>query len=195
MPLIQRFLHRAARLFPYFLLYSFIGWCIEEIYVYAIAGRFIGRGFLNTPLCPIYGFGALLIILTLSPLKNKPLHFFAGAVTLTTLLELCTGLIMEALLLNKGWDYSKEAINFYGIICLKFSLAWGILSILLIKLLHPCIQNLEPVVPHTVKAAAWGLILLMLVTNVVIALVTGLEAEQLHILTSKLISRLMPALN
>ena len=101
-----------------FVLYAFIGWCTKVVYTAVTLGRFVNRGFLNEPVCPIYGFGMLLVIFCLSPLQNNLLLFFVGAILLTSALEWITGFILEKVFRAKWWDYSDSPFNLNGYICL-----------------------------------------------------------------------------
>ncbi|NLY43512.1 MAG: putative ABC transporter permease [Clostridiaceae bacterium] len=124
----------------YFMFYSFSGWLLEVAYAWYKERRFINRGFLLGPLCPVYGFGILLILLISSKFKsNLPLANIVSIMLLTTILEYMTGYILETLFNVKAWDYSNEFCNLKGRICLKFSLAWGLLGYFVIYKLHPIV--------------------------------------------------------
>ncbi|MGE5626700.1 MAG: putative ABC transporter permease [Solirubrobacterales bacterium] len=125
-----------------FVIYSFIGWCMEVIYAAVTEGKFINRGFLNGPVCPIYGFGMIIIIILLSPIKENLLFLFTGSVILTTFLEGFTGLILEKLFHTKWWDYSNFPFNLGGYVCLAFSIAWGLGCVMIIKVIHPAVEIL-----------------------------------------------------
>ncbi len=122
-----------------FFVYAFLGWCTEVSYAALVTGRFVNRGFLNGPVCPIYGFGAAVVLACLEPLaENLPL-LFAGSVLLTSALEWLTGFLLEKLFHQRWWDYSDEPFNLNGYICLRFSLAWGLACLFVVKLLHPSV--------------------------------------------------------
>ncbi len=130
-----------CKLFLYFILYSFTGWVCETIYCSVIERRFVNRGFLAGPLCPVYGFGALAVISLLSPLKNNiPMLFLAG-MAVTTLLEYITAYLLEKLFNMKWWDYSNFKLNLHGRVCLLNSVEFGVLSVVAVKLLHPLMTN------------------------------------------------------
>ncbi|HBN80313.1 MAG TPA: hypothetical protein DD433_02900 [Ruminococcaceae bacterium] len=126
-----------------FTMYSFLGWLCESIYCSIPEKRFINRGFLNGPFCPVYGFGALLNITALLPASGKlpfPWDFaflFLGGMILTSALEYATGYLLEKLFHATWWDYSKHRFNLHGRICLHNSLLFGLMSVLLIKVIHP----------------------------------------------------------
>lgn len=121
----------------FFIVYAFIGWILETVYASLEEGRFINRGFLNGPFCPIYGFGAVILILALHPIINNIYLLFIGAVILTTSLEYLTGWVLEKTFGHKWWDYSQRRFNLQGRICLRFSVYWGIIAVVMLKLLHP----------------------------------------------------------
>lgn len=106
-------------------------------------GRFINRGFLNGPLCPIYGFGALGVIYFLTDIgKTNKLILFFGSVFIATALELVGGFLLEKIFHKKWWDYSEMRFNLGGYICLEFSILWGLACFVLYEAVHPLIQRL-----------------------------------------------------
>ncbi|MCR4944710.1 MAG: putative ABC transporter permease [Clostridium sp.] len=132
-----------------FCIYSFFGWCTEVIYHTVKTGEFVNRGFLNGPVCPIYGFGVLTVIVALEPLKDNLLVLFIGSVFLTSLIEFVTGFVLEKIFHDKWWDYSDEPFNIKGYICLRFSLLWGIACLLVVDIAHPLIFDFLKAVPLT----------------------------------------------
>ena len=126
----------------YFVVYAFLGWCSEVIFATLKSGKFVNRGFLNGPVCPIYGFGAVLVIFCLTPIKENVLILFIGSTILTTLLEGFTGFILEKMFHTNWWDYSNEPFNFKGYVCARFSVLWGFACILIVDVFHPLIINL-----------------------------------------------------
>ena len=134
----------------FFFIYAFLGWCTEVIYACVNSGKFVNRGFLNGPYCPIYGFGVVTVILCIYPVKdNLPVLFF-GSVILTTALEFITGFILEKIFNEKWWDYSDEHFNIKGYICLKFSLMWGLACIIVVRVIHPLIIKFVDFVPRLI---------------------------------------------
>ena len=106
-------------------------------------GRFINRGFLNGPLCPIYGFGALGVIYFLTDIgKTNKLVLFFGSVFIATALELVGGFLLEKIFHKKWWDYSEMRYNIGGYICVEFSVIWGLACFVLYEAVHPLIQRL-----------------------------------------------------
>ncbi len=124
-----------------FIIYSFLGWCSEVAYAALETGSFVNRGFLNGPVCPIYGSGIVIVVSILTPLKTNLLILFLGSVILTTLLELIVGWGMETIFHHQWWDYSMLPFNFKGYICLKFSILWGLACTLVMDIVHPIIMK------------------------------------------------------
>lgn len=134
----------------FFFIYAFLGWCTEVIYACVNSGKFVNRGFLNGPYCPIYGFGVVAVVMCIYPVKdNLPILFF-GSVILTTALEFVTGFILEKIFNEKWWDYSDEHFNIKGYICLKFSLMWGLACIIVVRVIHPIIIKFVDFVPRLI---------------------------------------------
>ena len=147
-------------IFQYFLIYSFLGWCTEVAYAAVCEGRVVNRGFLNGPVCPIYGFGILAVFGTIntglsrfgtgSSYTNLLLIFLCG-MALTTMIELFGGWALDRLFHASWWDYSDKPFNFHGYICLQFSLLWGIGIVLVVEVLHPLIAaTFDRIMPETV---------------------------------------------
>lgn len=137
----------------YFLLYSFGGWIVEVMYHAVAFGKIINRGFLNGPVCPVYGFGMLAVLAagnavtsSTSALSadisdmNTGLLFIFGFV-LATLVELIAGWALDKLFHARWWDYSNKPFNFHGYICLEFSILWGLAIVLVVKLIHPMLNQ------------------------------------------------------
>ncbi len=130
-----------------FIIYACFGWCTEVSYATLDTGKFVNRGFLNGPYCPIYGCGIVIVVTILTPLKENLLLLFVGSVLLTTTLEFLTGYILEKAFHNKWWDYSDKPFNVKGYICLKFSILWGLACTFVMEILHPAIYKLITWIP------------------------------------------------
>lgn len=132
----------------YFFFYSFIGWFFESCYCSIRPKKWINRGFLRGPICPIYGTGGLVMMICLIPLRhitenlylNELLIFIAGAI-LCDIVEFMTSYIMEKLFNARWWDYSNKKFNIQGRICLTHTFYWGTCSCLFVFILEP-IMNL-----------------------------------------------------
>ena len=131
-----------ALLFVYWIIYSFIGWILETVYCSILSGKFEERGFLNGPLVPIYGFGAMIILATLLPYAFNPVLVFILGLILTSSLEYLTSYIMEKAFKMRWWDYSEMFMNINGRVCLLNSTMFGALSLILVEYIHPVIVAL-----------------------------------------------------
>lgn len=127
--------------FLWLMIYSIIGWVYESTICSIGHRKLINRGFLNGPYCPIYGTGAVLVLLVLGRIQNPVLLFFAGAV-LTCSLEYLTSWLMEKLFHARWWDYSKRKFNIGGRVCLIGAIVFGAFSVVLILVLHPWVKSL-----------------------------------------------------
>ena len=125
----------------FFYFYCFFGWCFESTYVSLKKRKLVNRGFIRGPFLPLYGSGAIMMLLISIPFQGRlVLMFFAGFVGATAL-EYVTGVVMEALFKVRYWDYSNKKFNFQGHICLSSSIAWGVLTILVTNGLHKPIER------------------------------------------------------
>lgn len=139
-----------------FFAYAFLGWCTEVSFAALTSGRFVNRGFLNGPVCPIYGVGVVIVLFFLDPLRKNTFLLFVGSVLLTSLLEWLTGFVLEKIFHQRWWDYSNEPFNLGGYICLRFSIAWGLACLIVVDIIHPSILWLIRLIPHTL-----GIVLLV----------------------------------
>lgn len=135
--------------FLWFLLYSFIGWVYESMLYTVRQRKFINRGFLNGPYCPIYGTGAVLNLLILGRITNPFLLFFTGAFV-DCILEYLTSWGMEQLFHARWWDYRKYPFNLNGRICLYGALVFGAFSALLVLVIHPVVDQYTRAIPDPV---------------------------------------------
>ncbi len=141
----------------YFFVYGFLGWCTEVAFAACKEHRFINRGFLNGPFCPIYGFGVSLVIIFLTPYRSNLILLYIASIILVTLLEGITGWAMDKIFHNKWWDYSNMPLNIGGYVCLPFSVIWGIACVAIMNLIHPLIHHVLTLMPHTL-----GIVLIVL---------------------------------
>ncbi|MBQ7132729.1 MAG: hypothetical protein IJO29_09155 [Oscillospiraceae bacterium] len=123
----------------FFFIYAFVGWSIEVIFYTVNTGKFVNRGFLNGPWCPIYGVSFSIIIMLLTPLQDNLAVLFFGSFFLATLMEFVTGFLLEKIFNEKWWDYTDEPFNIKGYICLRFSLMWGLACTFVMRIVHPLI--------------------------------------------------------
>ena len=134
----------------FFLIYSCLGWCVEVVYAAAATGQLVNRGFLNGPVCPIYGFGMILVLFFLTPLEDDLLLLYLGGVILPSALELVGGWALYKLYRTRWWDYTDKPFNIGGYVCLEFSLMWGVGAMVMVKAIHPTIAALVNLLPPLV---------------------------------------------
>lgn len=147
-----------SKSFVIFLMFSVIGWICEVIYVGLFFERkFVNRGFLHGPLCPIYGVGGLLILLLPEKLQNPVWVLFLSGTFFCTIVEYLGSWILEKLFHTTWWDYSAQKIslggktiplNLHGRVCLKNSLLFGLMSVSVIKFVQPLMEKLLSSVPE-----------------------------------------------
>ena len=150
--------------FVVFSVYSFIGWVCEVVYCSAIERRFVNRGFLHGPVCPIYGFGALLVVSFLQPFRDNVPLLFLMSVLVTSTLEYATAWFLETSFQTKWWDYSDMRFNLHGRVCLFNSVLFGLMGVVGVRILHPLILALVGLLPDAyLSATATAMALTMLV--------------------------------
>lgn len=152
------------------LIYAFLGWCAEVAFAALKSGKFVNRGVLNGPVCPIYGFGVLSVVLVLEPVKENLLLLFLGSMVFTSLLELIVGYAMERIFHDKWWDYSNNPFNIKGYICLEFSVIWGLACVLVVDVIHPLIMGLVNAIPHALGWWLLGVLYVVLVADTILTL-------------------------
>lgn len=164
------------QILAYFLIYSCLGWCLEVIYAAVTTGKLVNRGFLNGPVCPIYGFGMILVLFVLTPLEHSLLLLYLGGVLLPSALELVGGWALYKLYRTRWWDYSDMPFNIGGYICLEFSLLWGVGTLVMVKVVHPAIASLVAMVP---TIAGFVLMCLLYAVYAADVVATGIAASDL----------------
>ena len=133
----------------YFFVYGFLGWCTEVAYATTKQRKFVNRGFLNGPICPIYGVGVTVVVYFLTPYKDNLILLYALSTVLVTVLEGLTGYLMDKIFHHKWWDYTNQPLNIGGYVCLIFSLVWGVACVLIVRVIHPIIHKILTFIPHT----------------------------------------------
>lgn len=163
----------------FFYTYSFLGWIFESVYVSIQKRRWVNRGFLKGPFLPIYGGGAVMMLFVSYPFKdNLILTFFAGAFG-ATLLELVTGMLLEAIFKVRYWDYSNQKFNYKGHICLSSTIAWGFFTIGMNKLLHPEIISIFSVLPDQPVRIVMALVTCYFFCDIIVSVQEALDLRNL----------------
>ena len=161
-----------------FIIYAFIGWCTEVSYAALDTGKFVNRGFLNGPYCPIYGCGVVIVVAILTPLKENLLILFAGSFLLTSVLEYITGYILEKVFHNKWWDYSDKPFNIKGYVCLKFSIYWGLACTFIMDIIHPIIYAAIRFIPFVLGVVLLSIIMCVFAADCIITVTTILKCNK-----------------
>ena len=164
MTTIEPLLHLLA----FFYIYAFLGWGVEIAYHALTTGHLVNRGMLAGPVCPIYGAGMLAMIGLTEPLQQSWFLTFLGAMVICSILELVVGLVLRALFHTQWWDYSKEPFNIAGLVCLRFSIFWGLGGAFLIKVVHPPIRDAVVLVPPVLLAVIVAALSVVMLCDLVI---------------------------
>lgn len=143
-----------------FFIFAFLGWCSEVVYAVTQERRFVNRGFLNGPLCPIYGFGVVLIDFCLRPIGHSVPALLIGSMILGSALEWLAGFLLEKIFHQKWWDYSDDPHNLNGYICLRFSILWAFAGMAVVGWVVPASRYLISLIP---RAVGWVLLSVLLV--------------------------------
>lgn len=176
------------RIFYLFIIYGFFGWIWESSYVSLKERKPVNRGFLNGPIIPIYGAGAMLIFVLFynsmminliehDSVKNYLIIFLVGMLA-ASVLEFVTSYAMEKLFHAKWWDYSDIPLNVQGRICLPVSLFWGALSIVLVKILHPMVSRWIAFIPRLLGEVAAYIILVLFLSDLVITVAATIHLDK-----------------
>ena len=151
-----------------FFIYSFLGWSMEVIHAAYGVRRLINRGFLNGIVCPVYGFSMVFLSVFLDSLKNNCFYLFLGCMIIGSVIELVTGVLLEKVFRTRLWDYSGMRFQVGGYVCLKYSILWGIMGTLLIKLVNPFLLNIL----HHIPKLAGEILLIVFIILLILDTVT-----------------------
>lgn len=155
-----------------FLIYAFLGWCVEVSFVAVTLGQVVNRGFLNGPVCPIYGVGMVGVLLLLEPVSNSLILLFLLGMLLCTAVELAGGWVLEKVFHTRWWDYTNQPFNLGGYICLGFSIMWGLAVTFVVRLVHPVIYALVAWLPHTLGLVLVIVLYILFITDFILTLIT-----------------------
>lgn len=153
--------------FLYFIIYSFLGWICEVIYCSIPAKRFINRGFLKGPICPVYGFGAVFVIYIMTSLNIKsPILIFIFGGIIASIIEFIADLMLEYVFHTRLWDYSNRKFNIKGRVCLLNSTLFSILSLVLMSFIHPIIMSYIKMLSNRAIIITVTICMLLLITDI-----------------------------
>ena len=156
--------------FILFLIYSFLGWTIEVIVTFYKDKKFVNRGFLLGPYCPIYGFSSIVMILYLNRYCDSFITVFLLAVVVCSIIEYLVSYLMEKLFNARWWDYSNRKFNINGRVCLENSIWFGLLGTLLIYVVNPFLYNLISKMSDNVLLIVGSFLLIIFVIDLIISL-------------------------
>ena len=158
--------------FLLFIIYAVIGWCMEVTCKLIQYKRFINRGFLIGPYCPIYGYGAILITILLKKYTGDPLVLFVMAIFLFTILEYLTSYFMEKIFKARWWDYSQKKFNINGRVCLSTMLPFGILGMFVMYVSNPfLLGKIEMIQELPLNILFWSILVIFITDNIVSSIV------------------------
>ena len=154
--------------FLIFMFYSILGWLMEVTLTFVRNKKFVNRGFLIGPYCPIYGSGVLLIMFILKRYLDRPLGLFCMAVIICSTLEYLTSYFMEKIFKARWWDYSNKKFNINGRICLEYAMFFGVGGTIIMYFINPMIINVMNATSSTViKVLAITLFIIYMVDNII----------------------------
>ena len=164
-------------IFLLFILYSVLGFIIEVTLNLITKKRFINRGFLIGPYCPIYGVGSLLIISLLDKYKNDKLVLFVLIIVICSILEYVTSYLMEKIFHIRWWDYSNHKYNINGRICLETMIPFGIGGVLLITYINPYLNNMLNKINDQLLTFSKIVLLIVFITDILLSfnIIIGLK--------------------
>ncbi len=163
------------------MIYSFVGWVVEVAYHAVTLGKVVNRGFLNGPICPVYGVGVVLVLTVMQLLGDRnvetsnPLVMFGVGIVLATLAELVAGFLLDKLFHARWWDYSKEKFNLNGYICLSFSIIWGLAIAFVLRVIQPLFAGFVDHIPVTAGCVILAVLYGVLIADIILTTLAVLK--------------------
>ncbi len=141
--------------FSCFLIYSFLGYCLEKLFAYATQSpRQVRKCFLFLPLCPVYGAAMVAVLLFTPAVFPFSVRIVTGAVVCTGV-EYLVHLFYDKVFHTQFWDYSDLSCHIGGRICPHFAVAWGILSAAAVEYIHPLLSPAAAAAPPAAVFCVW----------------------------------------
>lgn len=173
----------------YFMIYSVLGWMIEVSFHAVTMGKVVNRGFLNGPLCPVYGCGVIMVLSVLNILgslfgvetdleKTSTLLLFFVGMIFATLIELIAGFLLDKLFHARWWDYRDRKFNLNGYICLGFSIIWGLAIAFVLRVVQPSFDRIIDMIPVLAGEIMLGIMYLIFAFDLVITVMTILKLNR-----------------
>ncbi|MCR5214126.1 MAG: putative ABC transporter permease [Eubacterium sp.] len=173
----------------YFMIYSVLGWAIEVCYHAVTLGKVVNRGFLNGPVCPVYGSGVIMVLIVLYEIGqlfgidtdldsvSTSILFIIGII-FATFIELVAGFLLDKLFHARWWDYSNNKFNLNGYICLEFSIIWGLAIAFVLRIVQPCFESLVDFIPKLPGMILLIVFYLIFIADIVITVLTVLRLNK-----------------
>lgn len=166
------------KLLAYLIIYSFFGWVLESVVKTWIQKKFVNSGFLYGPFCPIYGFGAMIMLTFLERFENNIIFLFLVGVIVLSTWEYIVGWLLEKIFHTKYWDYSENKCNLQGRVCLMNSLFWGILGVLFIKVIHPTVQAQVSRIPQELFIYTSIILTFVIMIDIIVSIIKVLNIQE-----------------
>lgn len=163
----------------FFYLYCFFGWIFESGYVSLKSRKPVNRGFMRGPFLPLYGSGAILVLMVTIPVRDNLFLMYIFGMIAATVLEYVTGVCMEALFKVRYWDYSNLKFNYKGQICLTSSIAWGFLTIFVVKVIHAPIEAFVVPLHNEIKTLVVFLVTIVVTADMAVSVKEAIELRDL----------------
>ena len=177
--------------FILFLIYSMLGWLIEVIRTYTSQHKFVNRGFLIGPYCPIYGIGVLLIINFLQEYMDNFIVLFLLAMLLCMTLEYFTSYIMEVLFNARWWDYSNRKFNINGRICLETAIPFGLCGLVIMYLVNPLLVSILDMIPRMILIILGICLMVIFLVDFVLSFIVILKFKNIFLTFNIFLIRFM----
>ena len=161
-----------------FMYYCILGWVFESVYCSLKELRLQNRGFCHGPWLPIYGVGAIMMLVFAWPYREHMYMVYIMGVLVGTVLELVTGVCMYRIFHMKWWDYSQNPFNFHGYICLYASLVWGLLAVIFTKFIHPHVAAISKDWTYTGFVVAVTMLYTLFIEDLIFSVIAALDLKK-----------------
>ena len=160
-------LGKVEKIFILFVIASMIGWLYELAFYLIAEHRIANHGFFYGPYLPVYGFGALFILLCTRSFKKYPIAVFLLSIPVTGILEYFTGLVMFRIWHARWWDYTTAFLNIGGFVCLRSVLSFGVGALILIYIVDPAVSGITGKLSPRMRNAVSALLLALLIFDII----------------------------
>lgn len=174
----------------YFVFFSFLGWCVDEIYYLITEKKFANRGFLSSPFAPMYGIGAVLIDLCFSELTEFPLLVLLGSILLLGTCKFLVGLFLDKVLHIRMWDYTDLPMDIKGYVCVPIVVLWGFIALALVNFVMPVLDIFIVLIPNWLSYVITLSIILIMFIDAILTFIT-IRKLQKHLKEMNDVSKLI----